>query len=89
MFSFEDMVKQMEKEVSLYPEKNPERTCADCGKFPPFQPTRFTFDDRENKWVLSDVKEILDGWFTYWVIGTITGYRTICPPCAKKRGINA
>lgn len=82
---FETMVKQMQKEIQVYPAKNRDHACADCGVYPPFQPTHFTWDDRSLEWKMNEPKENNDGWVTWSQIGAKVGWRQICPPCAKKR----
>lgn len=88
----EEILKQIGEALSSYPDRNPDKACADCAVFPPFEAFQFSCfekpspDSPKGKWELSVAREDYTGWVTYSVIGTSGPYNVkICPKCAKKR----
>jgi hypothetical protein len=85
----EEILKQIGEALSSYPDRNPDKACADCAVFPPFEAFQFSCYDNgaggTGKWELATAREDYTGWVTFSVIGPGPFNRKICPACAKKR----
>ncbi len=83
--TMEEMTRQMAAAVENYPKNNPDRACADCRVFPPFDIFQFNRYDKSKDWELTVAREDYTGWVTYSVIPLGPHNVKICPKCAKKR----
>lgn len=97
----EEILKQIGEALLSYPDRNPEKACADCRVFPSFEVFQFNCYEklrgpekveiverslpRAERWELSMAREDYTGWVTYSVIGATGPFNVKICPKCAKK----